>query len=194
LFAKVLKTRGRVLGEEHPSTLLSMRGLALVYLNQGRYDKAEPLLTKGVGGSRRALGERHPDTLASMSWLAYVYLREQRYSNAESLLREAIGGYQKAKIDAWDGYHCQSLLGESLAGQKKYVEAEPLLLSGYEGMLRKETAIPAARRAELNQAGNWIVRLYEDWGQAEKAVEWREKLRATRSAIHALPGIGSGQK
>jgi len=34
------------------------------------------------------------------------------------------------------------MLGGSLLGQKKYAEAEPLLLSGYEGMKQREVKIP----------------------------------------------------
>jgi hypothetical protein len=36
--------------------------------------------------------------------------------------------------DDWQSFDTRSLLGSALAGQKKFVEAEPLLVSGYEGM------------------------------------------------------------
>ncbi|KAK7193328.1 phosphorylase superfamily protein, partial [Paraphaeosphaeria sporulosa] len=42
-FAQVMKTRKRVLGEEHPSTLTSMANLASTYRNQGRWKEAEEL-------------------------------------------------------------------------------------------------------------------------------------------------------
>jgi eukaryotic-like serine/threonine-protein kinase len=166
-----------VLGEDHPAAILSMRGLALVYLGERRYDKAEPLLTRTMESSRRILGGQHPDTLANVGWLADLYLQKHRYPDAESLLREALRGYEKTRSDTWDRYNCQRLLGVSLAGQKKYQEAEPLLLSGYEGMRQKESTIPAAKRSELNQAGNRIVQLYRDWRKSDKAAEWRKKLR-----------------
>ena len=54
----------------------------------------------------------------------------------------------------------ESLLGASLAGQKKYAEAEPLLLSGYQGMTQRIGTIPAASRFRLEQAGKQIIALY----------------------------------
>ena len=43
LEAQVMKTRKRVLGEEHPDTLASMGNLASTYQNQGRWKEAEKL-------------------------------------------------------------------------------------------------------------------------------------------------------
>jgi hypothetical protein len=109
--------------------------------------------------------------------LARLYRSENKSGQAELLLREAVNGYEKAGPDIWRRYNCQSMLGASLADQKKYAEAEALLLSGYQGMLQREATIPASERIELERAGEWIVQLYQDWGKPDKAAEWREKLR-----------------
>jgi hypothetical protein len=45
--------------------------------------------------------------------------------------------------DDWQRFRAESLLGASLAGQKKYAEAEPLLLEGYRGMLTRREQIGA---------------------------------------------------
>ena len=58
-----------------------------------------------------------------------------------------------AAPDSWNRYHCQSLLGASLAGQKKFAEAEPLLIAGYEGMVQREATIAAPDRADLSARG-----------------------------------------
>jgi len=39
------------------------------------------------------------------------------------------------------------MLGEALLLQKKYTEAEPLLLQGYEGMKLREAMIPPRARS-----------------------------------------------
>ena len=44
-----------------------------------------------------------------------------------------------------------SLLGAALAGQKKYAEAEPLLIGGYEGLKAREARIPAPARGRLRR-------------------------------------------
>jgi hypothetical protein len=117
-----------------------------------------------------------------MGNLALVNLDQGKFVQAEPLLREALTSYEKIP-DTWRRSHSQSMLGASLAGQKKYAEAEALLISGYQGMLQRETAIPAYYRAELEQAGNRIVQFYRDWGKPEQAAEWRERLRVTKASI-----------
>ncbi|OCK89827.1 uncharacterized protein K441DRAFT_582627 [Cenococcum geophilum 1.58] len=40
---QVMETRKKVLGAEHPSTLMTMHNLASTYKNQGRWKEAEEL-------------------------------------------------------------------------------------------------------------------------------------------------------
>ena len=117
-----------------------------------------------------------------MNDLSLLYLNQGKYAQAAALLREANNSHQKNMTNTWDRNNCQSLLGASLAGQKKYVEAEGLLLSGYDGMVQRKATIPAASRFKLEQAGEWIVRLYQDWGKPEKAAEWTQKLHRIKVA------------
>jgi eukaryotic-like serine/threonine-protein kinase len=177
LFINVLEIRRRVLGEEHPNALLSMNNLGLLYLRQGRYTLAGELYIKVLEVRRRVLGPQHPDTLTTMNNLALLYLGEGKYNQAEALLRETLTSYEKTTPNAWSRYQSQSLLGASLAGQRRYGEAEALVVSGYEGMLQREAAIPGESRPNLERAAAWIVQLYEDWGKPEKAAVWTQKLR-----------------
>jgi hypothetical protein len=68
------------------------------------------------------------------------------------------------------------LLGACLAGRREFAEAEPLIVSGYEGMKAREGRIPQLQRATLPEAAARVVRLYEDWGKPDKAEEWRKRL------------------
>src|ERR1700694_2037020 len=92
---------------------------------------------------RRVLGEQHPDTLRSINNLGLLYLNVGRYGQAESLLRAALNSYEKIAPDTWERYNCESMLGASLTGQKKYQEAEPLAIDGYEAMIQRKATIPA---------------------------------------------------
>jgi hypothetical protein len=69
-------------------------------------------------------------------------------------------------------------LGASLAGQKRFEEAEPLLVSGREGMVQRKATVPADSLGLVVRAGQRIVELYESWGKLEKAAEWRQKVQA----------------
>jgi hypothetical protein len=62
----------------------------------------------------------------------------------------------------------------SVAGQKKYAEAEPLLLEGYQGMVVRKDKMEIGDRYHLDRAREWIVQLYQAWGKPEKAAEWKK--------------------
>ena len=73
-----------------------------------------------------------------------------------------------------------SILGEALLDQKKFAEAEPLLLSGYEGMKQREDTIPSQEKPRLTKALERLVKLYEAWGKKDKAMKWRRNWRRRR--------------
>jgi hypothetical protein len=163
-------------GDEGPETLNSMNGLAMLYQAQKRYAEAEAVWTRVLEVQRRILGPKHPNTLDVMASLGEVEIQQQKYAPAEPLVREALVSWDAAP-NGWRRYYGQALVGASLSGQKRYAEAEPLLLSGYQGLVDRHSAIPAATKRVVSEAGMRIVQLYEDWGQPEKAREWEEKVR-----------------
>src|SRR5438046_9890167 len=55
-------------------------------------------------------------------------------AEAEASARECLVIREKKSPDDWQTFNAKSILGGSLLGQKKYAEAQPLLISGYEGM------------------------------------------------------------
>ncbi|KAF8538287.1 acyl transferase/acyl hydrolase/lysophospholipase [Trichophaea hybrida] len=65
LFVQVMETSSRVLGQEHPDTLISMANLASTYRNQGRWKEAEELEVQVMETRKRVLGQEHPDTLTT---------------------------------------------------------------------------------------------------------------------------------
>jgi hypothetical protein len=91
-------------------------------------------------------------------------------------LRECLGIREEKLPDDWHTFDTQSQLGASLLGQKKYVEGEPLLLSGYQGLKDHESKIPFHRKNQLKDAGQKLVQLYEATGQSDQAAQWRQKL------------------
>jgi hypothetical protein len=177
LLAETLELRRRILGHEHPDTLVSMNNLALLYAYEHKDEKAEPIYLEALELERHVLAPEHPRRLAGMNELAALYLRTRKYALAEGLLREALNSHDKIGADTWVRYNCESLLGASLLAQRKYAEAEPLLLSGYEGTLLRRTTMPWDRQVALHDAAERILQLYKSWGKPEKVAEWWEKLK-----------------
>jgi non-specific serine/threonine protein kinase/serine/threonine-protein kinase len=186
LYTRVLETQRRVLGEEHPDTVGTMNNLAVLYVKEGKNADAEPLATKAVDVRRRVLGEQHPDTMRSLNNLGLLYLNLSKNGQAESLLRTALSSYETSSPDSWERYNCESMLGASLTGQKKYQEAEPLVIDGYEAMMQRKATMPAGSSLVLDQAGQRIIQLYRNWGKAEKAAEWTKTLERSKAGVSPI--------
>jgi non-specific serine/threonine protein kinase/serine/threonine-protein kinase len=175
LFGETQKVMSRVLGPENPNTLTNLAGFASMYQQEGKYALAETYAAQAVAGRRHALGPEHPDTLESTADLSLAYLAQGKFTESEPLARDAIQTLRKNQPDDWEGFRAETLLGASLAGEKKYAEAEPLLLEGYRGMDARKEKIAAPDRSHLDLARAWIVQLYQSWGKPEKAAEWSKK-------------------
>ncbi len=158
------------------------RRLALLYGLEGKNAQAELLYTRVLETQRRVLGEQHPDTVRSITSLGLLYLNMGKNGQAETTLRTALNAYEKVSPDSWERFNCASILGASLTGQKKYQEAEPLVIGGYEAMSRRKATIPAGSSSALDQAGRRIVQLYRSWRKTAKAADGRARSSARRPA------------
>jgi tetratricopeptide (TPR) repeat protein len=189
LLEEAWKQRRTKLGPDHPDTLISMDNLALMYEAAGRLSDALPLFEQALERFKSKLGPVHPDTLLSMNNLARAYLAAKP-ARAEPLLRELQAIRDRKTPDDWTRFETRSLLGGSLMGQKKYANAEPLLLSGFEGLKAREAKIPGRSKKRLAEAGARIIQLYDAWGKKEKADEWRKRLKDVTPDSSKKPGPG----
>jgi tetratricopeptide (TPR) repeat protein len=82
---KAMKTRKKLLGQEHEETLSSIAMVGLAYGLRGRWREAEELKVQVMETSLRVLGAEHPDTLTSMANLASTYRNQGRWKEAEEL-------------------------------------------------------------------------------------------------------------
>jgi tetratricopeptide (TPR) repeat protein len=180
LLNKVVEVRRRILGEEHRETLTSMNSLAATYSRDGKYAPAEELQAKALEIRRRVLGPQLPDTTDTMASLSELWLLEHRYTESEPVLREALNTVQQISPGSWERYYLRSLLGAALTGQKRYAEAQPLLLSGYTGMIELQTTIPAFKNSNLTQAGEWIVNFTGTGTSRRKRPNGRPNWKAKR--------------
>jgi hypothetical protein len=114
--------------------------------------------------------------------LARAYL-DTKPRKAEPLLREFLAIRQRKSPDDWRTFETSSLLGDSLLSQKKFAEAEPLLLAGYNGLKAREAKVPAQSKRRLAEAATRIAALYNAWGKPENAAEWRKKLESAQSTL-----------
>ncbi len=168
----------RAKGRPEPLAYLAFvpRELAAAYEAAGQFARAEPFYRGTLEQARKQFGPNDPRAAGAMAALGLNLLKQEKFAEAALMLRDCVAVREKAQPDEWSTFNSRSLVGGSLLGQKKYSEAEPLLVSGYEGMKAREEKIPAPAKPRLPEAGERVVKLYEAWGRPVKAAEWRKKL------------------
>jgi hypothetical protein len=72
LHGQVLDARRRLLGPEHPDTLMSINNLAATLVDLGDLVAAEDLLQQAVHAYQQFLGPEHPHTLKATSNLTWI--------------------------------------------------------------------------------------------------------------------------
>ena len=87
----------------------------------------------------------------------------------------------KQQPDEWTTFNAQSMLGEALYGQKKFAEAEPLLVQGYVGMKERAPKIPNEGKHRLAEALVRLVQLYDASGKPHDATRWRKELETAKA-------------
>jgi hypothetical protein len=103
-------------------------------------------------------------------------LKLRKYADAETVLREVLAAREKSVLNEWVRFNTGSLLGASLLRQRRFAEAEPLMVGGYEGMRQRLDSIPTYKRESLTSAGEHVADFYAAWDKPAQAAEWRQKI------------------
>jgi hypothetical protein len=188
---KIRECKNRLGGRDFDGFFAHCRAVA--YQRAGRLDEADRVMRE-LAEFNRKRGDSSGQLKAAknLEVLGVNLLLQQRFSEAEQTAREAMELYETnwkddrdVEID-WRLPYVKNVLGGALLGQKKYAEAEPLLVQGYEGMKQAEATMTANWRYRLPEAGERVIRYYEDTNQPDKARAWREKL-AVRAETKTPP-------
>ena len=85
LYERTLADTERVLGPDHPDTLVSRNNLAYAYRSAGRLVQANDLHKKNLAEALRILGPDHPNTKTFRDNLADAYRAVGRDEDAAAL-------------------------------------------------------------------------------------------------------------
>ncbi|MCW5551685.1 MAG: serine/threonine protein kinase [Verrucomicrobiae bacterium] len=163
-------------GETSGSALVEMTRLGVAYAMSGQSNQSAQMWMEFVSARKNA---PEADALAVANTLAqYVtgLLERNRMVEAEQPARACLAIRETFIPDDWRTFNTRSQVGGVFLGLKQHADAEPMLLSGYEGMKLRESRIPNDGKVRLKEALERLVQLYETAGQAEKAADWKKKL------------------
>jgi hypothetical protein len=130
----------------------------------------------------RTLPTDHPERAFALIQLGIYLLQIGQPGIAEPMLRECLAIREKQMPDDFRRFNACALLGQALLGQRKYAEAEPLLLQSYQGLKQREAQIPPTSFVHPGGVLERLVDLYEAWGKPEEAAKWRKEWAKQRAA------------
>jgi serine/threonine-protein kinase len=151
----------------------NLRNQAVLFYQQGRYDESLHKVTETLKIYREGFGTHYDHYPTALITQGLSQAKTGQLKEAEKNLREAV----KIRTESLPKEHywvalANSSLGECLTIQKRYQEAEPLLLDSYERLKKSQGSSNPRTGLALQR----LVELYDNWGKADAAAEYRMKL------------------
>ncbi len=184
----------RILGEQNPSTAVSLTNLAEIYRSMGQYANAESLYRQAIEIRKAAFGEKHPETTTSVYNLAMLFQSKRDYARAEPLFQQACEAWKQTLGESHPAFVTGlNGLAEFYHLTGNYAKAEPLFLQALD--IRKKTLgekHPDTAASLYNLA--IFYQSKRDFSHAEHGYQtavaiWREVLGAN----HPLYAAGVGR-
>ena len=182
---RALAERRRVLGDEHPDTLLSIGNTGVYLAALGKMTEAEPYYRDALEKSRRVRGDDHPDTLECISNMGSLLIDQGKLDEAEPFYREALERRRRVLGDD----HADTLSsindwGNLLREEGKLTEAEPFYR---EALAKRRRTLGEEDRDTLISANNLAVLLKSE-GKLDESIQYfrevTEKKRRVLGEMH----------
>jgi len=160
----------------NPSSLWlgdNLRNQAISFYEQGRYAESLSKTTETLKIYRESFGPYYDNYPTALIINGLILAKTGQPKEGEKILREAV----KIRTDLLPKGHywvalANSALGEYLTTQRRYTEAEPLLLESYEALKTSQGVTNPRTQLALQR----LITLYENWGKLDTASAYREKL------------------
>ena len=140
-------------------------------------------MTRPALAARGTLPKDSRELAGQLAVFSQTLLELKAWDEAEPLIREALTIREAKEPDDWRTFNTRSMLGGALLGQKKFTEAEPLLLDGYRGMKQREATIPPQGKVRIPEALERLAQLYKSIDKPDEAAKWQAELDA-RHAVN----------
>lgn len=159
--------------------------LQIAYVRSGKSMEAIALIKEKIVSSQASMTTDSLEYASVLAQSGLTMLELKAWADAEPLLRQCLAIREKKEYDAWRTFGTKSILGGALLGQKKYAEAEPLLLAAYEGMKQREKTIPQQANTRIPEALDRLIQFYTETNKPDEARKWqaeKEKMPKLESA------------
>ncbi len=181
---QALAFQRKALGDRHPVVAMTLNSLAHALRDQHRSQEADAAQREALAIAKTSLGGGHQLVAIYSLNLATLLLARHQPQEAEPLVRTGLAIRENApgvvpsrrrtmSEDDWSIGASRSLLGATLAAQRRYAEAETQLL-----LARRELeAMPGTHTAEIRDTVRRLAALYASWGKPHDAAAYRALLQ-----------------
>ncbi len=172
---QALAIDGRVYGPVHPAVAETLNELGNVASMRDQLDQAEARFQQAADIYRSVYGDHHYLVAIALSNVAGVIYDKKDYPRAEELFRDVIRRYKETlPADNVNLAIAHIKLGRTLLHDKRYKDAEPETLAGYE-ILSKQSS-PST--SFIHAARKDLAAEYEALDQPQQAARFRAELAA----------------
>jgi eukaryotic-like serine/threonine-protein kinase len=164
----------RLLSPSHLWLADNLRNQAALLYEEGRFAESLEKVTRALDLYQQNFGTHYDNYPTALIIRGLSLTKIGQPNEGETILREAV----KIRTDSVPEEHfwvalANGALGECLATQRRYDEAEPLLLQSYESL--KSWLVAGNPRTRL--AVQRLSALYESWGKPDCANQFHIQLR-----------------
>ncbi len=164
-FDQAAQVARKVFGPEDGSTIVIETNLAHSLRANGRIEEADALIQKVLDKARKKLGERSDAVGRALKVQGEVLCEKGDFSAAARRFEQAIDVFNEEEPRAAYGVIAtRAEAGSCLVRQKRFAEAEPLLLN----------YLRAAKEGDKPDGTARLYILYTAWGRTDKAAAYRK--------------------
>ncbi len=120
----------------------ALANLGVIYMTKKDFQKLQACLIEAAEITRSWYGPDHGFTAVANYNAGTSLFYQKEHPRAEPYLRDSLAWYIRREPDHPTRFGSESVLGACLLSQKKYAEAEPLLISAYKGIRAREMNAP----------------------------------------------------
>ncbi len=152
-----------------------MNNVLSAYIRAGKSAEGISVTEENVRTARKTFSNNPLKLASTLAENGLSLLQLKAWTDGEQLLRESLAIREKNEPDAWTTFNTRSLLGSSLLGQKKYSDAEPLLISGYQGLQHRSGSITPNNQPRLSEALDRLIQFYNETNKPDEIKKWQHE-------------------
>ena len=169
-------------------TLVDVAALGDCYRTTNRVTESHQVLATELAGLEAKIGKAGPIPPVAFVRCQFglTLLREGRFAEAEAVLRQSLADYDRYEMRPLNlrlhpRQRAVSGLGQALAGQGKFAEAEPLVVQAFQELQANAPRLAGNAPGMVREALDAVIALYTGWAESDPSKKpivaaWRMRL------------------